>query len=423
MHAVASSAPLPLPPAPAGAEKKKKKTAKKPRPRNVLTREAGRRLVHYGFEIPPALRTAVDFWKAVYSKYGRAHEVFHDTEYLDIIYSVLDFSDLYGAPRLNGDTIRALRRERVRAEKERIRDVLLTLDEIRLNPRPLSPEEKTIADFFRDDPNPNKYKEAAEDGRIRSQTGIRDNFIEGIRNSGAYLEEIEDVFASYGLPTELTRLIFVESMFHFTARSKVGASGLWQFMPATARLYLTIDEIADERNDPILASHAAARLLKSNYEALGTWPLAINAYNSGQATMRRAVIAMGGSDIASIIRGYREGVYGFASRNFFPSFLAALEVANHYPDYFGKVKPRTKTPYEYYYLQSPQFFGELSRAAPVSWQILAALNPHLQEAVLDDQVRIPAGYALRVPSGAGETFARVEEAAALSANADSGSVP
>jgi membrane-bound lytic murein transglycosylase D len=316
-----------------------------------------------------------------------------------------------------------LRRERVKTEKERIKGVLLALDEIRLNPRPLSPEEQTIAEFFRDDPNPHKYKEAADAERIRSQTGIRDNFIEGIRNSGTYMEEIEDVFTSYGLPAELTRLIFVESMFQFTARSKVGASGLWQFMPATAQLYLTIDEIADERNDPILASHAAARLLKNNYEALGTWPLAINAYNSGQATMQRAMRAMGGGDIASIIGGYRGGVYGFASRNFFPSFLAALEVANHYPDYFGKVKRRSKAHYEYYRLQSPQFFGELSQAALVSWQTLAALNPHLQEAVLDDRVRIPAGYALRVPSGTEENFARVEEASALSANADPGSVP
>lgn len=66
-------APAPAPPAPtlAKAEKKKKNRAKKPEPRplNVLTREEGRRLIHYGFEIPPALRIAVNFWKAAYSQY------------------------------------------------------------------------------------------------------------------------------------------------------------------------------------------------------------------------------------------------------------------------------------------------------------------------------------------------------------------
>lgn len=408
---IAQAPPAPEPAPPPVKEKKKKKKAKKTEPTvtNALTDETGRKLHHFRFEVPPGLQTAVNFWITVYSKYGRAQEVFHDTENLGIVYSVLDFSDLYRMPSLAPDTVRAIRRSRIAEEKARIKGLLLSCHEAVIAKRKFTPEEKAIADKFADDPYPDKFKEAANDERLRSQTGIRENFIAGIRNSGAYMEEIEDIFASYGLPMELTRLVFVESMFNTRARSKVGASGIWQFMPATGRLYLNIDAVCDERNDPIQASHAAARLLKSNYEALGTWPLAINAYNSGRATMSRAVSTMGTEDIATIIAGYRGGVYGFASRNFFPSFLAALEVANRYPDHLGKVDRLPPEQYENYYLKYPQRLGELAEYAQIPFDRISDLNPHLQESVLNETRKIPAGYSLRIPKGFQEKCAQAED--------------
>ncbi|MCE9624680.1 MAG: transglycosylase SLT domain-containing protein, partial [Deltaproteobacteria bacterium] len=172
--------------------------------------------------------------------------------------------------------------------------------------------------------------------------------------------------------------------------------------------FVNIDGIADERNDPIMASHAAAALLRQNYDALGSWPLAINAYNSGRATLQRAVNVLGTSDIATIILNYSGGVYGFASRNFYPCFLAALDLANHHPKYFGKLKIEAPIRYEYYSPRSAQFFGTLVAAAGASLDEIAHLNPHFTEAILSDSRKIPAGYQLRIPKGSQSVFAQAE---------------
>lgn len=112
------------------------------------------------------------------------------------------------------------------------------------------------------------------------------------------------------------------------ARSKAGAVGLWQFIKATGKRYLTITRRRDDRRDPIRATEAAARLLKHNYEALGSWPLAITAYNHGKEGMLAARVAVGSSAIEDIISGYTGPRFGFASRNFYAEFLAALEVVH-----------------------------------------------------------------------------------------------
>ena len=107
---------------------------------------------------------------------------------------------------------------------------------------------------------PNKYLNAAHYRRLRSQLGQKDRFLEGYIASGRYLPTMEKIFAAEGLPWELTRLPFVESSFNLAARSKVGASGIWQFMRSTGRLYLKIRGELDERNDPIRATEAVIDL-------------------------------------------------------------------------------------------------------------------------------------------------------------------
>jgi membrane-bound lytic murein transglycosylase D len=366
------------------------------------------------FKVLPPLREAVDFWKMVYTKYDRNFEIFHDTENLGVIYSVMDFTDLYNRTELTREERLAILQPLLDAEEARIKAMLLRIHEFQRQPDNLNNEERRILEKFKGDNNPDKFLEAADEARIRAQTGIRNKFIEAIRYSGAYVEEFEDIFAGYGIPMELTRLAFVESMFNVYAQSKVGASGMWQFMPSTARVYgLVVNGFVDERNDPIAAAHAAARLLKSNYEALGTWPLAINAYNSGRATMSRAVQAMGTTKISKIIKFYRGGVYGFASRNFYPSFLAALEVSRRYKEYFGELPRDSKFVYDTYIVKNAVLIENLAATAGISLVELAALNPHYSEEVQSGLKKIPAGYAIRVPKGSTAQFAQAE--AALSA--------
>ena len=130
----------------------------------------------------------------------------------------------------------------------------------------------------------------------------------------------------------------VESSFNPRAYSKVGAAGLWQFMRSTGRRYMRIDGAVDDRLDPFRSTEAAAQLLAYNYRVLGTWPLALTAYNHGTAGMRRAKETLGTDDIVRIVRNYTSRTFGFASRNFYVSFLAALEIDRNPEKYFGSLQ-------------------------------------------------------------------------------------
>jgi hypothetical protein len=100
---------------------------------------------------------------------------------------------------------------------------------------------------------------------------------------------------------------------------------------------LQVSRRVDERLDPLKSARAAAKLLKDNYEALGTWPLAITAYNHGRGGMLRAKKAHG-SDLPTIINEYRGPVFGYASMNFYAEFLAAAAVYERRADYFGPLQ-------------------------------------------------------------------------------------
>ena len=110
-------------------------------------------------------------------------------------------------------------------------------------------------------------------------------------------------------------------------------------------MFSTIDYIVDERMDPFAATRAAARLLQHNNEIIHSWPLALTAYNHGLASMRRAVNTIGTRDIEVIVRNYKGRYFGFASRNFYVAFLAALEVDRNPEKYFGTL--HKNQPYDY----------------------------------------------------------------------------
>src|SRR5262249_10547620 len=160
---------------------------------------------------------------------------------------------------------------------------------------------------------------------------------QGLVRSWAYLPEIERVFADAGLPSELTLLPHVESSFENRALSKVGAAGIWQIMPATGRRYLRVSDDMDERLNIRASTMAAAQILRENYDMLGTWPLAITAYNHGANGMKQAVAAVGTTDFGVIVQRYRGPLFGFASQNFYAEFLVAVDLVKHYKQYFGDI--------------------------------------------------------------------------------------
>jgi membrane-bound lytic murein transglycosylase D len=163
---------------------------------------------------------------------------------------------------------------------------------------------------------------------------------------------------------------------------------------------MRIDSVIDERLDPYIATEAAARLLAKNYELTGTWPLAITSYNHGAGGMQRAARTLGTKDMGEIVRRYKSRTFGFASRNFYASFLAASRVDRDAQRYFGQV--RQDAPYAYETIEVPFYTpaSQLAAALGVELSLLRQFNPALRPAVWEGGKYIPKRYALRLPADA-----------------------
>ena len=159
---------------------------------------------------------------------------------------------------------------------------------------------------------------------------------------------------------------------------------------------MKVGYVLDERRDPILATHAAASLLKENYEKLQSWPLAVTAYNHGAAGMARAKQSLG--DYPEIFESYRSRTFKFASRNFYSEFLAACEVAQNYQAYFGELKLDRPAQFQVVTLDGFMEFEQLCDHFSVPVQVAQALNPALRLPVFNGQKLVPRGYPFRLPA-------------------------
>lgn len=331
----------------------------------------------------PAIENNIRFWEKIYSKYSTSQAVVHDSDDLTIIYEVIPiFSHrLPGAAKINKPIFKGIKNK-----------YSTILNRLAKNGTPNGREDKRLFALF--GTTSSKRLQTAADS-IRIQIGQKDRFLEGVIRSGAYIRQIKQIFKKKGLPEDLAYLPHVESSFNLHAYSKFGASGIWQFTRATGRQFLNIDYAVDERQDPILASYAAASFLQNNYNSLKSWPLAITAYNYGPAGMRRAQKAHGGYE--QIFRHYNQGHFKFASRNFYSEFLAALLVAKKL-ERSSAVK--TKKPLRTIQVKLPAFIAasDVSTHFKLSTATLRKLNPALRKAVFQGKKYIPKGYILHLPN-------------------------
>ncbi len=336
------------------------------------------------FPIPDAIVPNVNFWTRVYSQYGSDQGVVHDSLHMDIVYEIIELIpyDVPGASRVN--------RKRMKLATEKYQHILKRLAH---NPRTPDKTCRRIAELFDHPDDAGQFKSAA--GRVRCQIGQKDRFQAGLVRSGAYIDRIREIFVSHGLPDDLAYLPHVESSFNINAYSKYGAAGMWQFTRSTGRRFMEVGYVLDERRDPISATHAAAQLLKENYDKLGNWPLAVTAYNHGAAGMQRAKALHG--DFETVFQSYRSRSFKFASRNFYAEFLAARQVASNYETYFGALDMDAPVPARTLNLKGYAAFEDLCRHFDVSPEILKQLNPALRQPVLSGQKYVPKGYALRLP--------------------------
>jgi membrane-bound lytic murein transglycosylase D len=179
---------------------------------------------------------------------------------------------------------------------------------------------------------------------------------------------------------------------------------MWQFMRSTGRRYMRVDEAVDERLDPYRSTEAAAQLLAYNYRVLGSWPLALTAYNHGAAGMRRAKETVGTDDFVKINRTYNSRTFGFASRNFFPSFLAALTIDQNPEKYFGQLQRRPEIKFHEVAMPAYVRLSTLERTLGLEREQLRALNPAWRPAIYDGSRLVPRGYRLRLPADTAEKW-------------------
>jgi membrane-bound lytic murein transglycosylase D len=342
---------------------------------------------------PPELEPDVQFWVRVYAQVSTNEGLIHDQHRLSVVYETLHFTP---------DMPSSERARKVDFERERVQEILRHLAR---GEEPRDDDDRRVRKLWGDDATPAQLEEAAED--VRFQLGQSDRFRAGLIRSGAWEPHIAEVLANLGLPPEIAALPHVESSFDPYAYSKVGAAGLWQFMRSTGRRFLRIDAAVDERLDPYRETEAAAQLLSYNYRLLGSWPLAITAYNHGAEGVRRARELLGTDDIVRIVRDYHSPTFGFASRNFYVSFLAALSIAQDPDKYFGGVVRDHEFGFRELKMPASASLATLVRALGIDRETLHRLNPALRPAVWGGQRAVPAGYVLRLPSAGSQWTAEL----------------
>ena len=210
-----------------------------------------------------------------------------------------------------------------------------------------------------------------------------------------YFPIYEKAFREAGIPDEIKYLSIVESQLNPNAVSRVGATGPWQFMSSTARMYgLTMDEYIDERRDPVQSSYAAAAYLKDAYEQFGDWLVAIASYNCGKDNVIRAIEEAGSSDFWAI-RPYLP----VETRGYVPCFIAMTYVMNYYQ--LHRIEPQScnmllKT--DTVQVDKMISLNSVSHVLSIDINQLAMLNPSYPRMLVNGSPASPK--TLVIPAGA-----------------------
>lgn len=345
------------------------------------------------FPLPPGLEPKVGFWRKVYAVWGRGQVAIHDDRHMNLVYEVANL------PGPIEDSYTPAQKEFVEALKARWSDRLRLLQDRVVRAQTLDNQDRALKEKITTYAGTAALFGAAD--RVRSQRGVRERFRRGLEISGRFDAAFRDAFRRHGMPEDLAFLPHVESSFQLHARSSVGAAGVWQFMPSTARQFMVVDRAMDQRLDPIISADGAARYLKSAYGKLHTWPLALTSYNHGVGGMLKAKATFG-SDFARIVHEYKGEYFGFASRNFYAEFLAARHVALNAAKYFPEGL-RYEPPWDANAVTLPAAMTAQQIAARygVSVGTLISLNRAWLDPVKAGTLPVPAGTKVWVPRGKG----------------------
>lgn len=227
-------------------------------------------------------------------------------------------------------------------------------------------------------------------------TSIRSRFEQWLVRLSRYRPLVENIFAEFNLPSDLVYLSLVESGFNPYAYSRAKATGPWQFMQGTGKLYgLRIDHYVDERRDPIKSTVAAARYLRDLYDLFGTWPLAMAAYNAGEGKVMRALHKAQVETFSDISKTQ---LIRLETKQYVPRIMAATVIARNLDRYGFSQEPVAPHEFEEVVVNRALHFRAIANATGIPYEELRLLNPELRR---DATPPADSAYHLKVPVGTG----------------------
>lgn len=271
------------------------------------------------FPIEDRVLEQFSFWHDIFFKYPSTSFVIYDTNNPSLVLEVIDFKYLVTQGKWFYLPTPKEQKKYVRKRLKQYRESIKKIRDKKTSNFAGNTLEYKIFTIIQ------QFNENVEIEHInlRIQQGISDNFFQAAKESQKYMDIIEGIMKRLNLPLVLSRIPFVESRFNNTVRSKYGASGMWQFMPKTAKQYLIINEMLDERNCFIKSSLAAAKLLRSYHQKLASWPLAITSYNHGITGIYKISKYLNTKDFNHILKSYDSPRFKYASQNFYAEVMAA----------------------------------------------------------------------------------------------------
>lgn len=207
-----------------------------------------------------------------------------------------------------------------------------------------------------------------------------------------YVPIFEEALEAYQVPLELKYLPVIESALNPRAVSRVGATGLWQFMLGTGKQYgLEVNSLVDERRDPVRSSYAAARYLRDLYRIFGDWNLVIAAYNCGPGNINKAIHRSGGEKDYWRLYPYLPA----ETRGYVPAFIAANYAMTYYCEH-GICPMSTKLPLETdtVVVDRDVHLEQIAKVLDLDIEMLRSLNPQYRRDIVPGSTK---NYAIRLP--------------------------